>query len=409
MAKRILVTGMSGLGRGALFGHPSVKEAAVVHDLGYCMREIARERQLPFSDSNILRASQGTLAALRAAALERILHGVPADGDRPVIISAHSLFLLTDGMSEGLSPADIETINPDLIITLIDAPQHIHVRLREHQGEYFRLTIESIIRWQEFEVFFAHHIAKERGIGHFVAPVGQPDTFLCLVRGDPRPIVYASYPMTHLADDKKPLVKEFVRKLQERCIVFDPSSIESTHGNKPYYSVQDYRAIRAHTIVRDLDWFIGINSQAVVAYWPALVFSSGMNDELRYAYENGRDTYLVAEVLEDGKVPTLSPFTTYKNRVFWSSQDFFDYLEMPANQQDAYRLMQGEMIDVLHTVKTTGVLVTADEYRRRCVAALHNAKPDAWVAAEQETIDLLAERIYDRWAVAMQAVAQQPG
>lgn len=397
---------MSGLGRSDLF--TQMQEQIIHHDLGAEMRQIARERALPYSDSNILRASTTALAALRAAAIERIFpQGQTAKkANRPVVISAHGLFMLTDRITEGLTSADVAAIQPDLIITLIDAPQRIHDRLKAHSGEYFHLTIESIVRWQEFEVFFASHLARDRGIKHFVVPVNQPETFLALVNGDPRPIVYASYPMTHLSDDKKPLVVEFVKRLQEKCIVFDPAAIESSHGNKPYYSAQDMRAIRNHTIVRDLDWCIGINSQAVIAYWPQLVFSSGMNDELRYAYENGRETYLVAEVAEDGTVPTLSPFTTYKNKVFWSSADFFDYLEMAPELQSAFLLIQSEMIDLLQTLKDAGTPFDLDRFRQRSLLALTSAKPEGWVEAQEPALTGLIEKVFARWAPVMEKVGR---
>jgi adenylate kinase len=403
--RRVLVTGMSGLGRSQLFEH-DLKHQIIHFDLGDQMREIARERALPFSESNILRASSAALAALRAAAIERIFHQLRnvKGENRPAILSAHGLFLLTDRMSEGLSFADVAAIRPDLVITLVDAPQRIHDRLREHSGEYLHLTVESIIRWQEFEVFFANHLAKEKGVPHYVVPVTQPETFLALVSEDPRPTVYASYPMTHLSEEKRPLVREFVRKLGERFIIFDPSAVEGSLAYRPYYSVQDTRAIRNHTIVRDLDWFIGINAQAVVAYWPDLVFSSGMNDELRYAYENGRETYLVAEVTAEGQVPILSPFTTYKNKIFWSSQDFFDYLDLSEPLREAFLLIQREMMDVLIATRDMGGAIDKEEFRRRCTLALTNAKPDGWLAVQGAEIDALAGRIYDRWAPTMAAL-----
>lgn len=399
--RRVLVTGMSGLGRSDLFRQ---MEAQIVHhDLGEEMRQIAKERGLPYSDSNILRASSAALAALRAAAIERFipLNRSAGKNGRPVVISAHGLFMLTDKIAEGLTSADVAAIRPDLIITLIDAPQRIRDRLKEHSGEYLHLTIESIVRWQEFEVFFASHLARDRGIKHFVVPVNQPETFRALVEGDPRPIVYASYPMTHLSEEKKPLVEQFVRRLQEKCIVFDPAAIESSQLNKPYYSPQDMRAIRSHTIVRDLDWCIGINSQCVIAYWPQLVFSSGMNDELRYAYENGRETYLVAEVAEEGILPTLSPFTTYKNKVFWSSDDFFDYLEMPPDLQSAFLLIQEEMMDTLHTLRDSRIAATAEDFQKRCFQALTSAKPDGWVEEHEAELVALVDKVSARWAPVM--------
>ena len=402
--RRVLVTGMSGLGRHDLFDHPLITGKIIHHDLGDQMRQIALERRLPYSDSNILRASAAALAALRAAAIERIFPSsrTASKGEgKPLVLSAHGLFLLTDRIAEGLTSADVAAVAPDLVLTLVDAPQRIHDRLKEHSGEYFHLTIESIVRWQEFEVFFAHRLAQDRGVPHFVVPVTQPETYLALVQGDKRPIVYASYPMTHLAEEKKPLVREFVQRLQEKCIVFDPSAVEGATMYKPYYSVQDVRAIRNHTIVRDLDWFIGINAQAVVAYWPELVFSSGMNDELRYAYENGRETFLVADIVGEGSIPTLSPFTTYKNKVFWSSQDFFDYLELEPALQGAFLLMQREMMDVLQGGETP----TDEQFVRRCKNALMNARPEGWLDAQEGHLQALAVRVYARWVPAMKLLS----
>ncbi|HYG56903.1 MAG TPA: hypothetical protein VD902_02380 [Symbiobacteriaceae bacterium] len=397
--RRVLVTGMSGLGRTALFEHELVRERTNHHDLGGQMRQIALERRLPYSDSNILRASAPALSALRAAAIERMFpKGRPAKADnKPLVLSAHGLFLLTDRIAEGLTSADVAAVAPDLIITLVDAPQRIHERLKEHTGEYFHLTIESIVRWQEFEVFFAHHLARDRGIPHFVVPVTQPETYLALVTGDKRPIVYASYPMTHLSEEMRPAVRAFVQRLQEKCVVFDPSSVEGATAYKPHYSVQDVRAIRDHTIVRDLDWFIGINAEAVVAFWPSLVFSSGMNDELRYAYENGRETFLVADIVGEGTIPTLSPFTTYKNKVFWSSQDFFDYLELPPELQGAFLLLQREMMDVLQS----GEAPSAEQFLRRCRNALMNARPEGWLDEQESALQQLTARVYERWQPTM--------
>ncbi|MGE5675982.1 MAG: AAA family ATPase [Mycobacterium leprae] len=394
----VLVTGVSGLARQKLFERLN---GQVRHfDLGDTMRRIADERRLPYTDANILRAPAAALTVLRAAAIEQLMHGLLADhaDDRPCIISTSALFLLKDRITEGLTAADLDAINPDLVITLIDGPQDIHERLKAHTGEYFHLTVEAVVRWQEFEVFFSHHLAGDRKVPHFVVPINQPETFLSLVLGENKPIVYASYPMTHLPADQRPLKDAFVQRLKESCIVFDPAAIEDALLSAPYYEASDLRAIRDHTIVRDLDWFIGINAQAVVAYWPGIVFSSGMNDELRYAYENGRETYMIVDALSAGTVPKYSPFTTYKSKMFWSADDFFDFLNEPPKLRHAFLIMQDEIVALLSQVQETGRDFTREQFRHQCKMRLHNNMPEADIKALNGELDKLADRIYERWS-----------
>jgi adenylate kinase len=403
----VLVTGISGLGREELCAR--IPQGQFLwHDLGHEMGMIARERLLPYSDSNILRAPSATLAALRIAAIDRIARQeqAQAEGARVRVIAAHSLFQLRERLQEGLTAGDLEAMQPDMVITLIDSPQRIHERLKAHAGEYFHLTVEGIVRWQEFEVFFSNHLARDRKVPHYVVPVNQADTFTRLVMAEKKPTMYASYPMTHLPPEQRPLVHAFVEKLKEEAIVFDPGAIENPPGGKPYYAPADHRAIHSHTVVRDLDWFIGINAQAVVAYLPAMVFSSGMNDELRYAYENGRETYLVVEALSQGGLPGLSPFTTYKSKIFWSSDDFFAYLKLDAEMQQAFLVVQNEMLDALRMLKETGKPLSKADFRAQCKIALSNTRPDDWVEARSDALAKLCDRAFDRWSPALKAIRE---
>ncbi|MCK5737851.1 hypothetical protein KAH55_01670, partial [bacterium] len=224
----ILVTGISGLGRDQLFS--KLDKKIEIFDLGEKIMEMARGRGLYYSERNILRANQPTLAALRAAAVEKMVKKCDSTQDNSInLYSAHGMFMLLDGFRSGLELVDVKSINPDMIITLIDGPQYIHDRLRKHPGDYFHLSVESIIRWQEFEVFFSEHLANVLNVKHYVVPVNQPETFSGLIFHPEREVVYASYPMTHLEEKYLPQVREFVALLNKYFIVFDPASIESSH------------------------------------------------------------------------------------------------------------------------------------------------------------------------------------
>jgi len=397
----VLVTGISGLGRSALF--EGLGPEVNLFDVGQEMEEIARERGVPYSERNILRANPATLSALRAAAVERIVSRIrlPENRDRVNLISVHSIFMMRDGFREGLRAADVKAIAPSSVVTLIDGPQRVHDRLRTHPGEYFHLSVESIVRWQEFEVFFSGHLAMQFDARHYVVPVNQRETFRALLMDREKRVVYASYPMTHLPAEDQPLIRRFVDLLSAHFTVFDPASIEGSHSLRSYYTSADLRSIASHTVVRDLDWFIGVNADAVVAYWPTVVFSSGMNDELRYAYESGKETILVTERPKDRMLPSLSPFTTYKSKLFWSSDDFAAYLGLSPELQEVYAWIQEEVVDVMRLQKETGTPTTKEMFRETCAAVCRYNLPEERFGELKARIDGLAGGVYEAWAPLM--------
>jgi len=286
-------------------------------------------------------------------------------------------------------------------VTLIDGPQRVHDRLRTHPGEYFHLSVESIVRWQEFEVFFSGHLAMQFDARHYVVPVNQRETFRALLMDREKRVVYASYPMTHLPAEDQPLIRRFVDLLSAHFTVFDPASIEGSHSLRSYYTSADLRSIASHTVVRDLDWFIGVNADAVVAYWPTVVFSSGMNDELRYAYESGKETILVTERPKDRMLPSLSPFTTYKSKLFWSSDDFAAYLGLSPELQEVYAWIQEEVVDVMRLQKETGTPTTKEMFRETCAAVCRYNLPEERFGELKARIDGLAGGVYEAWAPLM--------
>lgn len=404
----ILVTGISGLGRKKLYSKLDSK--IKLYDLGQEIVETAKSRGLFYSERNILRANQPTLAALRAAAIERIMSETKNKQQNKTkinLISTHSVFMLQDGFRDGLDLVDVKAISPEIVITLIDGPQYIHDRLREHPGDYFHLSVESIIRWQEFEVFFSEHLARQGGAKFYVVPVNQPETLNALVLKQNKRVVYASYPMTYLDKKYHPNIRNFVSLLQKHFIVFDPASIESSHDLKDYYTAADHRAIANHTIVRDMDWFIRINSEMVIAYWPTIVFSSGMNDELRYAYDLGKETILVTERPADGKLPILSPFTTYKSKMFWSKKDLEDYLNLPEHLQQAYSIIQDEISDIIRLQKMLHETIDINDFRNRSTYLCQYKLPANEFTQIKGEIPGLADKIYETWRPLIDAAEKE--
>lgn len=151
--------------------------------------------------------------------------------------------------------------------------------------------------------------------------------------------------MTHASPPAKDKINKFKERLRKYFIVVDPAAIESSHATSSSQSNRDCKAVGSHTIVRDLDWFIGISADTVIAYWPEITFSSGMSDELRYAFEIGKSTVLVTEHNDMEGLPVLSPFQTYKSTIFWSSEEYFEFLELSDRDREIYSLCQAVMTE----------------------------------------------------------------
>jgi adenylate kinase len=402
----VLVTGISGSAAQeavALLGqsHP---DKVRVHNVGAVMNRIAREDRIQYTASNILNAPRDALTALRTAALERIHRAINDEEEHAVadaprlthLVFCHATFLLKSGLREGMTLADLKHLGAELLLTLIDAPQDIHDRLTVHPGDYLHLTIESIVKWQEFEVYVTNLFAQVVEKRHFVVPQRQQETLESLLFTTRRPI-YVSYPMTHLPAEDRPRIAQFAAQLRRRFTVFDPAAVESTHNLKPYYTQVDLQAINDHTIVRDLDWLVGINSEAVIAYMPKIVFSSGMNDELRYGFEVGKETFIVLDCPFDDGIPNLSPFTMYKSKVFFSKDDFFYFLDLAEELQDAYQWIDGQMHESIRRIKNLGGRITFESFLHDCDALCRYHLSADHYNRIQCTIPDICRRVFDAW------------
>lgn len=397
---RVMVTGISGLDRHKIWDNLRKNDRHKIQffSIGETMMDIARSRNMGLDEDNILHTGSDTLSALRACAVSQIQPKLPKLGDPTeiAIISGHSLFSSKlDGLEEGMHTEDLKALAPEIWITLIDAPQTIEKRLKNHGAEYFHIPISDIVKWQEFEVFFSNHLAHDLKIKHYVVPVGQPEVFAAIATGDSKPTAYSSYAMSHASPEAKEKTIDFVKKLKDYYIVFDPSAIESSHKNENYYSPEDITAIRSHTIVRDLDWFIKMNAEEVIAYWPEIVFSSGMSDELKFAYEKGKKTVLVIEKTKDGQLPLLSPFMTYKCTVFWSSEDFFSYLNLSVENKHIFRICQEEMLKEFRHHDVGARTITENSFVTDCrtfIKARLNVED-----TKLNEVDSIARNIYLSW------------
>jgi len=224
-------------------------------------------------------------------------------------------------------------IQPDVIVTLIDAEWLIRQRFREPQVQSPFLqrikqqehSIHEVLSWMNEEVSLSEDWARMLGVRHYVLPLGQdPRELFKLVKYREVPTFYASYSMTHSDETARQHVNEVIARLSNYGIVMDPQAIEIGFE---FESEQDREATYAFTVHRDLHWFVG-KVDAVVAVHPyeqRPPLSTGMMDELGHARDYMKKRYMVFPPKH------LSPFTTdsyiEKGHVFPDPDSLFACLE----------------------------------------------------------------------------------
>ncbi len=225
-----------------------------------------------------------------------------------------------------------EFINPDCIVTLIEAEWAIKKRIEsmDENDPFLRAlkarkhTLYDILSWMNEEVSLSEDWAKTMGIPHYVISVNEPAHALYTLTVQPNPwVVYASYSMTYATPDKRLIVNEVIDKLRDYAVVIDPQTVEI---GGDFESDIDREVIYAYTVHRDLHWYVG-KVHAVVAIHPypeRPPLSAGMMDELGHARDYLKTRYMIFP-------KGFSPFTTdsyiEKGHLFENPEDFFAHIE----------------------------------------------------------------------------------
>jgi len=225
-----------------------------------------------------------------------------------------------------------EFIQPDLIVTLIDAEWLIRQKLDQPPpNDLFLKTLKErhhniyeVLSWMNEEVSLSEDWAKHMGIPHHVIAVKEPPECLYKLVTHPDPwVVYASYSMTYATPEMREEVNRIIRRLREYAVVIDPQTVELS----AYADLEtDREVIYAYTVHRDLHWYVG-KVDAVVAIHPypeRPPLSAGMMDELGHARDYMKARYMIFP-------KGFSPFTTdsyiEKGHLFENANELFRYLD----------------------------------------------------------------------------------
>jgi len=325
----VFVTSISGTGRKNYlkrFAEYAKKHGKKVkiYFVGEMLFEQAKKVGVNITAENVLNANPNVISALRSAVFEDIIPNLIKDEKEndAVILSVHGFFYWRKVFRRAYDYFYLSQIKPDLFITFIDNAQTVINTLnKREQWKPEKISTQEVLLWQNVEVEITASLAEFSNKNFFVIPCLQNlNTLYKILFYHYVEPVYISMPITHL---KKPqsmnLVNKFMKKLEEYFTIFDPRTIETGAVNIKFKKKEEM-AIHHHTVARDLYWLIK-QSKKIIAFFPELVSSPGVINELREAFETNKDTWVIYPEKYS------SPFLTYFcNKLFKNEKEFFDYL-----------------------------------------------------------------------------------
>lgn len=320
----IITTGISGCGdknylkEFVEFSRKKGKKV-LVYRIGEMMFEHAHNVGINITKENVLNANPSTLNSLRGAVLEKVLGNLNEDlkNNDVVIVMMHALFFWKKMFQRAYEKFYLDKLNPDMFITFIDRSEAIYERLSNtEQWKQEMPTEDELLLWQNVEVEMTGSFAEFAKKLFFVYPTKQSlETMFKLLFYPRMEPVYVSMPITHVkTKEDNDKIERFVQKLNKYFTVFDPRTIEiDTEGKID-------KTVYYQTINRDLYWLVR-QSKKIIAYFPSIVASTGVINELREGYETNKDVWLIFPSKKK------SPFTLYfLTKIFENEEEFFPFV-----------------------------------------------------------------------------------
>lgn len=321
----VITTAISGSGRNEYL--EKVKEYALrrgkkikIYPVGDMILEHAQNIGVRLTPENVLNANPSVTNSVRSAVFERITRELPKalKENHAVVINVHAVFFWKKVFQRAWDNYYISQLKPEMFITFLDDAVHVRAELKKRkQWEETNLSLEEIMLWNNVEVETTAGWAEMMRQLHYVVPTAAPSLLLYRLMFEPKTeTVYISMPLTHAYDKKfQNKVNKLVSEMQKHFIVFDPRHIEPEAGKK-----MDVAAYN-HVVNRDLYWLLR-QSHRFIAYFPKVVLSAGVINEIREAYETQKEVWLIWPRDE-----AVSPFLNYYvHKVFRSLPEFLSFV-----------------------------------------------------------------------------------
>jgi len=327
----IIATSISGSGRKEYLQEfeqyaKARRKKVRVYYIGDLLFEQAKKIGISITPENVLNTNPYVLSSLRSAVFENLFANLEKDlkQNDAVIISFHAFFLWKKIFTRAYDRFSISNFNTDAFVTFIGDPLKIKGDLdAREQWKSEKLSIEEILLWQNVEGEVTSSWADMYMKPFYTISVRQPiSTFFRLVFHPEYEPVYISMPITYLRSKKdQAKVDKFVEKLNDYFVVFDPRLLEGTEIAVNLRNKKTNLMLYNQIVNRDL-YYLVKQSKKIIAFFPKIVSSPGVINELKEAHETNKDVWVIWPEKRG------SPFLTYfSDKVFPNEKEFFNFLD----------------------------------------------------------------------------------
>ena len=320
----IVCTGISGSGRSQAIS--SVADLAgqrgidiQVKNVSQMMYEKAEEGGARIEEGRILDLPELTLRSLRWSVFEDILRTI--DERENTIIDTHACFRWKKYIFDGFDYSYLSKLNPDIYFNIMDTIYSVKGRLELERGWRGKHSLLELLIWRNEEETLTRTFAEIQNRAFYLLFFDDPSESMYRIAFEKNvKKAYLSYPISFASSEQVKEVEAFRDELRREAVIFDPLAIKDIswqtaalnlekQGEQeieipfrmddkeervriPISEIHETREYMVDQTVSTDFTLIDQSDFVVVDYYDPEVHSPGVNNEMQYAHDGGKDVYV---------------------------------------------------------------------------------------------------------------------
>jgi hypothetical protein len=320
-----------------------------IKNVGQMMYEKAEEGGFPIEEGKILDLPQFTLRSLRWSVFEDILRTI--DDAEHTIIDTHACFRWKKYIFDGFDYSYLSKLNPDIYFNVMDTIFSIKGRLELQKGWRGKHSVLELLIWRDEDMALTRTFAEVQNRSFYLLFYADPPESMYRIAFE-RDIkkAYLSYPISFATPEQVKEVEAFRDELRKEIVIYDPLSIRDIswqtaaqilekqgkeeiaipfnmdgREEQVQVSIQEIREARDFLLDQTVNTDFTLIDQSdfiIVDYYDPDIHSPGVNSEMQYAHDNGKDVYIY---WPESK---MSPFLERNiTRHFTTQEDLIEFIK----------------------------------------------------------------------------------
>lgn len=290
-----------------------------IKNVGQMMYEKAEEGGFPIEEGKILDLPEFTLRSLRWSVFEDILRTI--DEAENTVIDTHACFRWKKYIFDGFDYSYLSKLNPDIYFNVMDTIYSIKGRLELQRGWRGKHSLLELLIWRDEEIALTRTFAQIQNKNFYLIFFEEPPESMYQIAFEKNvKKAYLSYPISFATPEQIKAVEVFRDELRKEIVVFNPLGIRDISWQTAALALEkrgkqeidipfkvDSREERVRIPIREIHeareymmdqtvstdfTLIDQSDFVVVDYYDPEIHSPGVNNEMQYAHDSGKDVYI---------------------------------------------------------------------------------------------------------------------